>query len=73
MHAEDIMNTAKKNKFPDQGTYKLTHSLIENRTLGCFSLKSDRMGYIDEAGLIGKEKPVIKGSNNFTLVEQKSL
>ena len=73
MHADEIMKTAKKNKFPDQGSYKPAHSLVEARTTGCFSLKSDRCGYLEEAGVIGKEKPVVKGDSNFKLVEHKTL
>lgn len=34
--------------------------LCEPKILGCFNFKGDRNGYIDEAGVIGKESPTYK-------------
>lgn len=40
--AGEIEKLEKKKKFPAPDSYKPGFKLVENRTLGCFSLKSDR-------------------------------
>jgi hypothetical protein len=54
--AGEIERIEKKKKYPEPATYKINHRLTEGRTLGCFSLKGDRCGYLDEAAVIGKEQ-----------------
>jgi hypothetical protein len=51
----EIEKREKKLKFPEPATYKPNHAPTESRTKGCFSLKSDRQGYIDECFVRGKE------------------
>lgn len=54
-HAHEIEKQAKKDRFPEPSTYKISHSGVDPKILGAFKLKSDRCGYIDECAIIGKE------------------
>lgn len=54
--AGEIEKREKKKRFPEPATYKPDYKQIETRPLGCFSLKSDRCGFLEEAGVIGKEQ-----------------
>jgi len=60
---DEIKRKAHLNKTPDTGTYKPSFSLTDQRTTGCFNFKSDRNGYVDEAGVIGMEQPSYKDKN----------
>jgi len=69
-HAEQMINQVKKDKFPDVGTYKKNYTSQEPRLQGCFKYGSDRCGYIDEAGVIGKESaPYYK--KNYNRIDPK--
>jgi len=70
MFADDILFQAKKDRFPDQGTYKLNYNRVEVKTMGCFNFKSDRSGHIEEAMVIGKEQPPLRNPN-YTPIETK--
>lgn len=70
MAFDEIKRKAQLYKSPDQATYKPEHSLIEKRITGCFKFKSDRNGYIEEAGVIGKEQPTYK-DKKYSLVEPR--
>ncbi len=54
--AVEIEKTVKKNAFPEPASYKPSTRVVQNRTLGCFNFKCDRSGYLEEAGLIGKQQ-----------------
>ena len=64
------MEREKKRKAPEPATYKPEMKLVQNRTLGCFSLKSDRNGYLEEAAVIGKEQAPYP-NKNYTLTEPR--
>ena len=68
--AGEIEKNEKKKKYPEPATYKIGHKLTEGRTLGCFSLKSDRNGYLEEAMVIGKEQAPYF-DKKYSLVEPK--
>jgi len=70
MPSEEIMLTAKRNGYPDQCTYKLSHTQTEKKPSGCFNFKSDRNGYLEEAALIGKESALFK-DKNYSHVDPK--
>jgi len=44
----EIETQAKKDKFPDVGTYSPKYKKQEARLLGCFSFKGDRSGFLEE-------------------------
>lgn len=52
---EEIQVQAKKDKFPDVGSYSPNYKKQEARLLGCFGFKSDRSGFLEERQVIGKE------------------
>lgn len=70
MAFDEIKRNADLYKRPDQGTYKPSHSMCEQRITGCFNFKAERSGHIEEAGLIGKLQPTYK-DKKYSLVEPR--
>ena len=68
MEADEIERRAKRIKLPDQGTYKPSYSYVEARAVGCFNLKDERTGYLEEASVIGKNSPPYL-DKKYSLVE----
>ena len=65
LYTDEIARFWKINQRPDMGTYQLNFKLTDRKLEGCFNFKSDRSGYLEEASLIGKEKPVLKNFVNY--------
>jgi len=70
MPSEEIEIKAKRQKHPDLGTYKPSFTCVENKTLGCFNLKDERTGYLEEAALKGKLSPPYQ-TKKYSMVEPR--
>ena len=69
-HAVEIEKQAKKDRFPECTTYKISHAGHDPKILGAFRLKSDRCGYIDECAVIGKAQAPYS-TNGYNQVDTK--